>query len=138
VKLPPTDSRLRPDQRHLENGEYSKANAEKLRLETRQRMVYMPFFSLVCVCVFKNNTRLDEFLSLQPKKYFCRHERCRRMAGNQDGSKGTAVTRIKHSGTLEVIGRQEGRVNGMTVIIYLVNPLFHTYNRKLIIPPVVH
>ncbi|GFZ01941.1 OSBP(oxysterol binding protein)-related protein 2B [Actinidia rufa] len=38
-KLPPTDSRLRPDQRHLENGEYEKANGEKLRLEKRQRMV---------------------------------------------------------------------------------------------------
>ncbi|XP_039816198.1 oxysterol-binding protein-related protein 2A-like isoform X2 [Panicum virgatum] len=37
-KLPPTDSRLRPDQHHLENGEYEKANAEKLRLERRQRM----------------------------------------------------------------------------------------------------
>ncbi|XP_062146449.1 oxysterol-binding protein-related protein 2A isoform X1 [Alnus glutinosa] len=37
-KLPPTDSRLRPDQRHLENGEYDKANAEKQRLERRQRM----------------------------------------------------------------------------------------------------
>ncbi|KAJ8449386.1 hypothetical protein Cgig2_002518 [Carnegiea gigantea] len=37
-KLPPTDSRLRPDQRHLENGEYNRANAEKLRLEKRQRM----------------------------------------------------------------------------------------------------
>ncbi|XP_057978062.1 oxysterol-binding protein-related protein 2A-like isoform X4 [Malania oleifera] len=37
-KLPPTDSRLRPDQRHLEKGEYEKANAEKLRLEMRQRM----------------------------------------------------------------------------------------------------
>ncbi|KAL0329587.1 UNVERIFIED_CONTAM: Oxysterol-binding protein-related protein 2A [Sesamum radiatum] len=37
-KLPPTDSRLRPDQRYLENGEYDKANAEKLRLEMRQRM----------------------------------------------------------------------------------------------------
>lgn len=37
-KLPPTDSRLRPDQRHLENGEYDKANEEKQRLETRQRM----------------------------------------------------------------------------------------------------
>lgn len=36
-KLPPTDSRLRPDQRCLENGEYDKANAEKLRLEQRQR-----------------------------------------------------------------------------------------------------
>ncbi|XP_050267130.1 oxysterol-binding protein-related protein 2A-like isoform X2 [Quercus robur] len=37
-KLPPTDSRLRPDQRHLENGEYEKANEEKQRLEKRQRM----------------------------------------------------------------------------------------------------
>lgn len=38
-KLPPTDSRLRPDQRHLENGEYEAANAEKLRLEQLQRQV---------------------------------------------------------------------------------------------------
>ncbi|XVF51699.1 hypothetical protein PTKIN_Ptkin04bG0205500 [Pterospermum kingtungense] len=36
-KLPPTDSRLRPDQCHLENGEYDRANAEKQRLERRQR-----------------------------------------------------------------------------------------------------
>ncbi|XP_068664787.1 oxysterol-binding protein-related protein 1D-like [Aristolochia californica] len=36
-KLPPTDSRLRPDQRHLENGEYEMANTEKLRLEQSQR-----------------------------------------------------------------------------------------------------
>ncbi|CAK8568008.1 unnamed protein product [Lathyrus sativus] len=36
-KLPPTDSRLRPDQRCLENGEYEMANSEKLRLEKRQR-----------------------------------------------------------------------------------------------------
>ncbi|KEH35651.1 oxysterol-binding protein-related protein 1C [Medicago truncatula] len=36
-KLPPTDSRLRPDQRCLENGEYEMANSEKLRLEQRQR-----------------------------------------------------------------------------------------------------
>lgn len=36
-KLPPSDSRLRPDQRHLENGEYELANAEKLRLEQLQR-----------------------------------------------------------------------------------------------------
>lgn len=36
-KLPPTDSRLRPDQRHLENGEYELANSEKLRLEHLQR-----------------------------------------------------------------------------------------------------
>ena len=38
-KLPPTDSRLRPDQRHLENGEYEEAYKEKLRLEEKQRMV---------------------------------------------------------------------------------------------------
>ncbi|MCO5568032.1 hypothetical protein L7F22_021728 [Adiantum nelumboides] len=37
-RLPPTDSRLRPDQRHLENGEYDLAFAEKLRLEEKQRM----------------------------------------------------------------------------------------------------
>ncbi|XP_061350274.1 oxysterol-binding protein-related protein 1D isoform X2 [Gastrolobium bilobum] len=36
-KLPPTDSRLRPDQRYLENGEYELSNAEKLRLEQLQR-----------------------------------------------------------------------------------------------------
>lgn len=36
-KLPPTDSRLRPDQMCLENGEYEMANSEKLRLEQRQR-----------------------------------------------------------------------------------------------------
>ncbi|XP_057972463.1 oxysterol-binding protein-related protein 1C-like [Malania oleifera] len=36
-RLPPTDSRLRPDQRCLENGEYEMANSEKLRLEQRQR-----------------------------------------------------------------------------------------------------
>ncbi|KAK7316904.1 hypothetical protein RJT34_00702 [Clitoria ternatea] len=36
-KLPPTDSRLRPDQRCLENGQFEMANAEKLRLEQRQR-----------------------------------------------------------------------------------------------------
>ncbi|MBA0684743.1 hypothetical protein Goari_026309, partial [Gossypium aridum] len=41
--LPPTDSRLRPDQRHLENGEYDRANSEKQRLERRQRMVCFHF-----------------------------------------------------------------------------------------------
>ncbi|KAJ1386600.1 Oxysterol-binding protein [Sesbania bispinosa] len=38
-KLPPTDSRLRPDQRSLENGQYEMANSEKLRLEQRQRQM---------------------------------------------------------------------------------------------------
>ncbi|KAG6426755.1 hypothetical protein SASPL_110988 [Salvia splendens] len=46
-KLPPTDSRLRPDQRHLENGEYEVANAEKLRLEQLQRQyLCLPCFYL--------------------------------------------------------------------------------------------
>lgn len=47
-KLPPTDSRLRPDQRYLENGEYEMANAEKLRLEQRQRQVNF-MFHFYCV-----------------------------------------------------------------------------------------
>lgn len=45
-KLPPTDSRLRPDQRYLENGEYEMANAEKLRLEQRQRRVNVMLYFL--------------------------------------------------------------------------------------------
>ncbi|CAN1854933.1 Oxysterol-binding protein-related protein 1A, partial [Linum perenne] len=36
-KLPPTDSRLRPDQRCLEMGQYEMADVEKIRLEQRQR-----------------------------------------------------------------------------------------------------
>ena len=36
-KIPPTDSRFRPDQRMLENGELKQANKEKQRLEERQR-----------------------------------------------------------------------------------------------------
>jgi len=37
ARLAPTDSRLRPDQAHLERGEHDAANAAKLRLETKQR-----------------------------------------------------------------------------------------------------
>ncbi|THG09127.1 hypothetical protein TEA_006366 [Camellia sinensis var. sinensis] len=55
-KLPPTDSRLRPDQRHLENGEYEKANAEKLRLERRQRMII----------IFNSFVRRFDLLALFP------------------------------------------------------------------------
>ena len=36
-RLPPTDSRLRPDQRALENGETETAIKEKHRLEENQR-----------------------------------------------------------------------------------------------------
>lgn len=37
--IAPTDSRLRPDQRLMENGEWDEANSEKLRLEEKQRSV---------------------------------------------------------------------------------------------------
>ena len=57
--LPPTDSRLRPDQRHLENGEYELANAEKLRLENSQRQVKsVPFFK----CKYDNDFKTAYFL----------------------------------------------------------------------------
>jgi len=36
-RLPPTDSRFRPDQRSLEVGEWTRATTEKLRLEEKQR-----------------------------------------------------------------------------------------------------
>lgn len=35
----PTDSRLRPDQRLMEEGRWEEANKEKLRLEEKQRAV---------------------------------------------------------------------------------------------------
>ncbi|RXM90859.1 Oxysterol-binding protein 1 [Acipenser ruthenus] len=35
----PTDSRLRPDQRMMENGHWDEANSEKQRLEEKQRAV---------------------------------------------------------------------------------------------------
>lgn len=35
--LPPTDTRFRPDQRNLENGEVEKAELEKHRIEEKQR-----------------------------------------------------------------------------------------------------
>ena len=47
------------------------------------------------------------------------HGRCKRMDGNQDGSKGTP--RKEHSATREVTGRQESRGDGMAVVIYSVN-----------------
>lgn len=35
--MAPTDCRLRPDQRLMENGKWDEANAEKLRIEEKQR-----------------------------------------------------------------------------------------------------
>lgn len=48
-KLPPTDSRLRPDQKHLESGEYDAANSEKLRLEQKQRRVSVAIFLFLLI-----------------------------------------------------------------------------------------
>ncbi len=35
--MAPTDSRIRPDQRLMEDGEWDEANREKVRLEEKQR-----------------------------------------------------------------------------------------------------
>ncbi|XP_028911070.1 oxysterol-binding protein 2 isoform X2 [Ornithorhynchus anatinus] len=39
VGVAPTDSRMRPDQRLMENGQWDEANVEKQRLEEKQRLV---------------------------------------------------------------------------------------------------
>ncbi|KAK9103165.1 hypothetical protein Sjap_020419 [Stephania japonica] len=113
-KLPPTDSRLRPDQRHLENGEYEKANAEKLRLERRQRMVLsIPFLKL-----FLSHTitlfyvPADEILpSIQGN--------CKKMDGSQDGF--TRTVRMDLIAILVDTGKQESRGSGMDASISSVN-----------------
>jgi oxysterol-binding protein 1 len=38
-EIPHTDTRLRPDQRALENGDFALASKEKIRLEEKQRAV---------------------------------------------------------------------------------------------------
>lgn len=62
--LPPTDSRLRPDQRHLESGEYELANAEKLRLEQLQRQVGIIFNIQFAYYLMKYATASEEWHSL--------------------------------------------------------------------------
>lgn len=66
-KLPPTDSRLRPDQRHLESGEFDAANSEKLRLEQKQRRVSGAEISF-CLFWSKGQIYLDEGVHI---KGFC-------------------------------------------------------------------
>src|SRR5207237_9460756 len=39
LNIAPTDSRHRPDQRLMEKGKWDQANAEKIRLEQKQRAV---------------------------------------------------------------------------------------------------
>ena len=50
--------------------------------------------------------------------FVCRQGRCRRVAGNQDGSKGTA--RMEHTAMSEVTGRQGSREHGLAAMTYLV------------------
>lgn len=126
------------------------ANAEKLRLETRQRMVVLvplilfqfffwvhcPIFSMTSyifitsssTCNFlmyclHHETHMHCLSALTDHIYIraCRQGRCRRVAGNQDGSKGTAM--MEHSAMLEVIGRQGRRGNGMAAMTYLATCL---------------
>lgn len=64
-KLPPTDSRLRPDQRFLENGEYEVANSEKLRLEQRQRQVTLAsFMNNLIRCIIHILEKYSSFFAL--------------------------------------------------------------------------
>ena len=89
--MPPTDSRLRPDQRHLESGEFDAANAEKLRLEQKQRRVSLApilvllgiFAGGVCVS-FQLARRISGNLF---ERFGCtRHGAFKRAAGNHVGS----------------------------------------------------
>jgi len=58
--IAPTDTRRRPDQRHLENGNFKEAAIEKDRLEVKQRLVrkireennieHKPVYFEKCLC----------------------------------------------------------------------------------------
>ena len=77
AQLPPTDSRFRPDQRALENGDQTTAANEKLRLEDKQRkarkkleeqgLIYRPLFFTENV---NEHTGEQEFL-FNHKYKFC-------------------------------------------------------------------
>lgn len=58
-KLPPTDTRFRPDQRSLENGDLQEANDEKRRLEEKQRRRMNRMKTVCFICL-----SLSSFLSM--------------------------------------------------------------------------
>ncbi|KAE9459445.1 hypothetical protein C3L33_08666, partial [Rhododendron williamsianum] len=145
--LPPTDSRLRPDQRHLENGEYEKANGEKLRLEKRQRMLGNQCLAFFTICLVRGRTSSKESTSLGRGKddnksegwfrnhlnaitwanslvmiiltfFCCSQGNYRRMGGSPDGSK--EKVKMDHSVTWVVTGKHENSENGTVACRYLV------------------
>lgn len=86
--IAPTDSRLRPDQRLMEEGKWDEANFEKVRLEEKQRSVRREkeneaeqaasqgaFGVLKKTCIhYQSSGLLDQLLSclLYRSKIFCR------------------------------------------------------------------
>ncbi|XP_062212164.1 oxysterol-binding protein-related protein 1C-like isoform X2 [Phragmites australis] len=102
-KLPPTDSRLRPDQRCLENGEYERAYAEKLRLEQRQRQA--------CIVLIEYTYLGPLWVGCQfPRQDLDRHERCKRAGGSLGGLQRTKL--LTHTVTLVVTGNPEKKAAG--------------------------
>ena len=91
-KLPPTDSRLRPDQRCLENGQYEMANSEKLRLEQRQRQVIrftqkrLPFTFHFYFCLYSCEpaSALWSYIPFMIKAVDTNTQYCHCNAGQQD------------------------------------------------------
>ena len=79
-ELPPTDSRFRPDQRALENGDQALATNEKLRLEDKQRkarkvlqdkgLTYKPLFFTEQI---NEHTGEQEFI-FNHKYKFCKQD----------------------------------------------------------------
>ncbi|KAL9315722.1 hypothetical protein ACSQ67_016723 [Phaseolus vulgaris] len=118
-KLPPTDSRLRPDQRHLENGEYEKANSEKLRLEQRQRQTELS----ECLITYLFSVLTVQTLSMQWLG------KCKRAVGNHGGF--VRIKRAVPTATWEGIGRPENKEIGTHVLTFLVKFLLIIFQTKV-------
>ena len=80
-------------------------------------------FEFSVYCLHHQISRAVVFCSNWDHVYIlvCRQGRCRRVAGNQDGSKG--IAKMEHSATLEVTGRQGSKGNGMGATTFLVTYL---------------
>ncbi|MBA0566429.1 hypothetical protein Golob_011249, partial [Gossypium lobatum] len=113
-KLPPTDSRLRPDQRYLENGEYEMANSEKLRLEQRQRQIILLDLANSFEGCFMSNWGFCFQIKF-------RLGTCKREVGSQGGLQ--RIKTVIHIDLLVDIGRLESKGNGIHVLIFLAKSL---------------